>query len=269
MRSLVIVAALVVPAMAIAGPPRQGTWGDWVGNYEGKLAWRGCSAPGERAATISLSATDGAMAIDLAPAHAGLRVVSLVADDTGFGAQQGDLTVALSRPADNTLGLAVELASGCTLRATLRRRSTKVPACDRLIGWARVEAACGKLGDGPTEDLAKLVATRWRASDRASCGLRAERLERALVGAGCAPLPDPLVGVRSPDCLELQVRAGRLDRCASVPPNVKSVGVRSAAALVSAAQTAEPAERAIVEAQCRDLTADLAATGARFRCANM
>ncbi|MEJ7603063.1 MAG: hypothetical protein WKG01_34570 [Kofleriaceae bacterium] len=267
MRSIVIVAALSAGVLAAPRPRPPPTWSDWVGNYEGKLVWRGCSAPGGRSATIALTATDGAMAIDLAPA--GLRMVSLVAEDTGWSAQQGDLMVTLARPGEHAVTLAVDLSSGCTLRAKLRRKSTQVATCDRLIGWARVEAACSKLADGPTEDLSKLVATRWRAGDRASCGTRADRLERALVDAGCAPHPDPLVGVRAPGCLALQARAGKLDRCASVPPNVKAVIVQAAGALGAAAQSAEPAEVPTVERQCRDLNAELVAVGARFRCANM
>ena len=280
MRSVLIVAALGAGALAAPAKPAP-TWADWVGTYEGKLGWKSCSAPGEKTAAITLTASDGAMAIDLATAHPGLRAISLVPGDTGWSAQQGDLTVVVHRPAANTIALVVELASGCTLKARLRRKATGVPACDRLLGWARVEASCTKLGSptagpttgpttgtttGTTTDLAKLIAAKWRKADGAKCTARAEQLERSLIDAGCAPHPDPLIGVRSPDCMTLQTTASQLDRCTSVPPTVRQEHVGLANAVVAAAQTAEPAELPVVETECRDTKALLVAVGTKFRC---
>jgi hypothetical protein len=268
MRSIAIV--VMLGTVALAAPPKSPpSWADWVGTYEGKLVWKACSAPGEKSAAIPLVATDGAMAIDLAPAHSGLRTVSLVEDDTGWSAQQGDFTVAVKRPRANAIEVTVELSSGCRLEAKLRRTTTAVAACDRLLGWARIEASCTKRPDAPTEDLAKLVATKWRKTDRAACTARADKLERSLVDAGCAPHPDPLIGVRSRDCLALSTTADQLGRCGTVPPNVRDLHVRMASALVAAAQTAERSELPVVETQCRDLRVDLVAVGTRFRCTNM
>jgi hypothetical protein len=269
MRSIGIVAML--GAVALAAPARKPppSWADWVGTYEGKLSWKACSAAGEKTAAIPLVAIDGAMAIDLAPAHAGLRTVSLVEGDAVWSAQQGDFMLAIKRPRANAIDLTVELSSGCTLKAQLRRTTTNVAACDRLLGWARIEASCSKLPAGATEDLGKLAVTKWRKTDAASCTTRADKLERSLVDAGCAPHPDPLVGVRAPACLALADATSRLDRCASVPPNVKKVFVLQGQATVSASQTAEASELAVVEAECRDLRTTVIAVGTQFRCTNM
>ena len=268
MRSIAIVVMLGASALAAPAKPVP-TWADWVGTYEGKLAWKSCSAPGEKTAAIPLVATDGAMAIDLSPAHSGLRAVSLIPEDTGWSAQQGDFTVAIKRPRATAIELTVELDSGCTLKAQLRRTTTSIPACDRLLGWARIEASCTKLPDAASEDLAKLLAAKWRKTDAASCTARADKLERSLVDAGCAPHPDPLFAFRSPDCMTLSVTAGQLARCGTVPASVRNMHVGMANAQVAAAQTAERSELPVVEAQCRDLRADLVAIGVRFRCTNM
>jgi hypothetical protein len=43
------------------------------------------------------------------------------------------------------------------VHGTLRRPSTGIAACDRLAGWARVEARCTKLTKPALENVARLV----------------------------------------------------------------------------------------------------------------
>lgn len=264
MRGLAI-CALVVGSAAAAPAPTV-TWADWVGSYDGKLAWSNCSAPGAKTATLALEATDAVLSIDLAPLGSALRAMSLVADEAGWSAQQGDVKVRLARPRSDALDLVVELDSGCTLRSTLHRATTGVAACDRLVGWARIESRCTKLHDAKLEDLAKLVAAKWRKADDTKCAARADKLAASLIDAGCAPHPDPMIGVRSPKCLAMSAAAAKLSRCGNVPRQVTDAIVGQAAALSSASQSAERATLPYVEQQCEDAKTAIAAIATRFNC---
>jgi hypothetical protein len=259
---------LVVGAAHAAPAPKPApiTWADWVGSYDGKLAWNNCTAPGEKAGTFALEATDAVLSIDLAPAGSAFRSVSLVEEVGGWAAQQGDLKITITRPRADTLSLAFDLESGCTMRSTLHRATTGVALCDRLLGWARVEARCTKLHDTKLEDLAKLVATKWRKADADRCVARAAKLEASLIDVGCAPHPDPMIGVRAPKCMALSAASAKLSRCANIPRQVKDAIVYEAAALSSASQSAEPATLPYVEQQCVDATATMTSISTRFNC---
>jgi hypothetical protein len=263
-----IVVGVLVAATASAAPGKRVTWGDWVGAYQGKLAWSQCAVAGAKQATLALSATDGVMSIDLTPASAGLRAMTLVEDERGFSGQQGDVKVAIKRPKANAITVEVQLDSGCSMKAQLARAGARsnVAACDQLTAWAHVEAACSKQRD-KLEDVAKLVATKWRPADAGRCASRVSRLELALVDAGCAPHPDPLIGVRARDCIELSQVTAKLARCGHVPAAVVDPIRAEAAALSAASQSAEKATLPYVEQQCRDARSNVTAIATRFQCA--
>lgn len=276
MRALLVVAAVLATAglIAAAPEPRPASWADWVGSYQGALQWSGCTVDGAKTATLDFTIVDGVASIDLSPARPGMRAMTLVADEgDAWSGRQGDVAVAIKRatkrPAPNASGFAIDLAvdldSGCTMRARLSRPSTGVAACDQLIGWVRVASACTKLRP-QSDDLAKLLATKWKPADAASCARRAATLEHALIDGGCAPHPDPRIGVRSPDCLDLAQQAGRISRCANVLPDLKTRAVSVANAVVSASQTADRSTLSVVEQQCRDTRAELIAIATKFGC---
>lgn len=265
MNRVVIVAGIVVAATAFAAPEKRVTFGDWVGVYQGKLAWYQCTTAGEKQATLVLEATDGVMAIDLSPAHAGVKTLSLVQDDKGWSGQQGDAKVAITRPKANAIAIELHLESGCMMKAQLVRSGGNVAACDQLVGWARVESKCAKR-DSRLEDFAKLAATKWKPADAARCTTRSEKLELALVDAGCAPHPDPTIGVRARDCLELTQAAAKLSRCGNLPADIRDRIKLEAQALSSAAQSAERATLPYVERQCRDAKANIVAIATQFHC---
>src|SRR5262245_58699382 len=159
-------------------------WADWVGDYSGALTWRGCSAPGAAAAGVVLDAVDAVMSIDLGKLGGGLRAMSLLEEEGGWSARQGDVQVRIARPKTaggaGAIDLLVELDSGCTVSGRLQRASSGVPACDRLVSWSRIEARCGKLsqrGKKPLEDAALVAKTAWRAADAEKCVARADRVE--------------------------------------------------------------------------------------------
>jgi hypothetical protein len=248
------VALLGLAATAIATPrvePRP-TWADWVGDYEGTLAWKGCFTPGAARARIALDAIDGAMFIDLVDAGGGLRSMSLVEEEGGWSAHSGDVKLRVQRPRDRALYLDAEIGSDCRMQAQLVRATTKIAACDRLIGWARIEGKCSKLTDPRLQDVANLAteSRSWKPrakADAARCEQRAEKLATSLVDAGCAPLLDPYAFVPGPECQALGVAVAKLRRC--VNASYKAVQMTRHLAQVPLI-TKEPSQRAMVEAAC-------------------
>ncbi|HEY1554240.1 MAG TPA: hypothetical protein VGF94_05365 [Kofleriaceae bacterium] len=187
-------AALARPAPA-AGP----SWADWIGDWQGKLKWTSCTADGEPAATLAVDATNSAVAIDLSGAAPGLGPIALTEDNGGWFGHDADVTVHLARTHDDAgLELAIDLDSGCQVRATLRRETVGIPACDRLAAWARIEGRCTKLVKPALEHAARLARQRaqWRKArgdDRDEladqCAARAAKVEAELATVGCAPKP--------------------------------------------------------------------------------
>ncbi|MBA3464857.1 MAG: hypothetical protein H0T46_33295 [Deltaproteobacteria bacterium] len=251
---------LLLALVVICGTAEARSWSDLVGDYTGKLAWTGCTAPGAKSATLSVDATDGALAIDLAPAGGGLVAMSLVESDRGkLSAQQGDVTLAITPGRPNTIALAIDLTSGCAIRGTLVRAITKVPACDRLVGAGRIAQKCTKL----PVPIAPIASKVWKARDAAACATRAEAIETQVIDAGCLPVEDPLASTLGLQCRQLISEAEKLKRCPSAPPEM----VMAANRIITIAQpAADGTSRAVVEASCReghDMVVELAA---RVRC---
>lgn len=247
MRRAVVAGALAVTAAALAKPaaPTTPGWGDWVGDYSGKLAWTSCTADGEGSATLPLDATDGTVTIDLTPAGGALEGFTLVEDKVGWAAHEGDVTLHVARPKADTIELAIDLESGCQVRGTLKRPSTGIAACDRLAGWARIEAHCTKLVRPALENAARLVRQRktWLSAKGAErdklasqCDARAAKVESELVDAGCAPNPDPAIGMHGAECVALHASLTRLQRCHALPPDVEQLLVQDAASAVTDAE---------------------------------
>ena len=175
------------------------TWADFVGDWEGKLKWASCTTDGEPAATLAVDATNGAIAIDLSGAAPGLGPIALADDNGGLAGADADVSVHVTRPPrTDGLELAIDLDSGCAVRATLHRETVGIVACDRLAAWSRVESRCTKLKRPALENPARLARQRakWRKvsdDDRTEvaeqCDGRAAKVEAELVEAGCAPKP--------------------------------------------------------------------------------
>ena len=252
--------SVLVASQAVAAP-----WSDWVGDFRGALTWRQCSTTGEKTATISLDAVDGALRIDLAGAGAALRSYSLVQEDNAWTAQDGDVRVHVSKK-KQAIELAIDLDSGCSVRGSLARATTSVPACDGLVAWSRIEARCTK-ADTKLEDFAALSKMKWKKSDSAKCTTRSEALALAMVSAGCAPHPDPNIGTRAIECRSLVDATQKLTRCGRVPREVAQYMSNIGNALDAASQTAEPSTLPYVEKQCKDVRIEVAAVAVRFQCA--
>jgi hypothetical protein len=254
--SAITVGALAKPA---APPP---TWGDWVGDYTGKLTWSACTVDGAGSATLPLDATDGAVTLDLASAGGALEALPLEEDNGTWTGRQNDVTVRVARPRADAIELSVVLDSGCEVHGTLRRKSTGIAACDRLAGWARVESRCTKLTKPALENVARLVRQRktWLAAKgdardklAAQCDARAQKVELELVDAGCAPSSDPAVGVRGTECQALRASLARLQRCRALPPDVEI-------------QLEQQSQNAVTDNECRALRAKIVATSQQVGC---
>jgi hypothetical protein len=276
--SVGLVALALGTAMAAPAPasPVVVPWADWVGDWTGKLTWSSCSAEGAARATISVEAIDGAVSVDLSRAGSALGELSLVPAPTAWTGQQGDVTVHLQRSTKSGgLELAVDLDSGCTVRASLTRTSTGIPACDRLSGWAHVESRCTKLTRPPLENPSRLAKQReqWHAAKgeartklAAQCTTRAAKLETALIAAGCAPDPDPEIGLRGAECQALRSASARLGRCGNVPGDLRAALERQVVVLVAASQGADKAALPVVEAECRQARDRLLAVSKQAGC---
>ncbi|MBA3455918.1 MAG: hypothetical protein H0T42_22665 [Deltaproteobacteria bacterium] len=262
-RSALLVLALTASAPAAPAAP---TWADWVGDYAGTLTWKGCFTPGAARARISLDASDGAMTIELAGAGGGLRAMSLVEEEGGWSAQQGDVKLRVTRPRANVLSLVAELGSDCRMHAQLVRPATKIAACDRLVSLARIEARCTKLTEPPLESPALLAKQRatWKAkADAGRCALRADKLETALIEAGCAPVADPQEFVPGPQCQALTAAIGKLQRCPAASGPTRALAAQLAQVPLVGGTAAE---REIVEAACERSRRQAASVALTDRC---
>lgn len=261
MRRRVTLVCLAMAAGAVAAPATpQATWAEWVGDWHGKLRWTSCASEGKPTATLPVDASDGVVAIDLGDAESGLGTMTLVEDNGGWVGQRGDVSVHLARPGADALDVAVDFDSGCQLRGTLHRDTSGLAACDRLVAWSRIEGKCTKLARPPLENTARVAHQResWlkakgeaRQAILAQCDARSVKVEEELVDVGCAPNPDPLIGLRGNECQALLHSTQRLARCANVPADFASIISQQAFALVGAAQRASDADLKELERQCR------------------
>lgn len=262
MRRILIAAMLLAVARVEAAPK---PWATWVGDYRGSLVWRRCTAPGASVAAVTFEAVDGALRLDLTALGAALRVFSVQQDAAGWSAQDGDLSIRVDQKKPNTLDLAIDYDSGCTARGQLVRATTGVPACDVLLGWSRIEAACTKR-ETKIEDVAALAKQKWKKADAPACTARADKLALAMIDAGCAPHPDPDIGVRAVACRALADATLKLARCGRVPREIMQRLSGTASALSSASQSADKSTLPYVEQQCKDARTDVAGTAVQFQC---
>ena len=257
-----------------AASPPVVPWSDWVGEWQGKLKWDSCTGDGEPRATIHVDAADGVLIVDLAPAGSALPALTLVDDKGGLAGTRGDVSARLDRKKD-TLDLAVSLESGCEVHGSLTRSSVGIASCDRLAGWARIEAQCTKLSKPPLENPARVARQRaeWtkatadaRTKLAAQCTARASKLETALIDAGCAPHPDPAIGLRGAECQALRTSNARLARYTSVPYDMRQAIERDVVVVVAAAQGADQASMPFVEAKCKSVREELNAIALQAGC---
>jgi len=262
MRRAVVAGSLAVAAAALATPARTPGWGDWVGDYAGKLTWTSCAADGAGSATLPFEATDGTVTLDLTPAGGALETVALLEDNGGWSGQRDDVSVHLTRSKADGIDLAIDLESGCQVRGRLERTSTGIAACDRLAGWARIEARCTKLVRPALENEARLARQKktWLAAKGAErdklatqCDARAAKVESELVDAGCAPNPDPAIGMRGAECVALRASLTRLQRCHALPPDVEQLLVQDAA-------------NAVTDDECKAARARIVSTSQQVGC---
>ncbi len=252
---------LAAASGALATPPAAPrSWADWVGDWDGKLAWKHCTSEGAVRASIPVDAIDGSVSIDLAPAGSALSQLPLVEGEGGWSGKQGDVSVTLSRAKRGKLALAIDLDSGCQVRGTLSRASVGIPECDQLAAWARIESHCTKLSRPPLENAARLARQRatWRKARgeertklAAQCTARSAKVEQELVDIGCAPNPDPAIGMRGAECQALRGIAGRLGRCGNLPSDQRDAYAREVLVLLAAAQGADQASLPIVDGDCK------------------
>ncbi|MEO8842630.1 MAG: hypothetical protein ABI591_16085 [Kofleriaceae bacterium] len=270
-----LMAGLTVAAIAHAATPAPAaSWADWVGDWGGKLKWAGCSIDGEPTATVAVDATDGALAIDLAPAGGALAALSLVENGTGWLGQQGDVTVKLAHGRASSLELTVELESGCAMHATMKRASVGIAACDELAAWARIEEHCTKLAKPRLENFARLVRQRveWTKAQgdvrlAAQCKNRASKVEAELADVGCAPDSNP-VSPRGPECQALRQTAAKLSRCGTLPFDLATSLAHDANQLASAVAGAETeTSLKVVEKQCKQMRDQISEAAQQAGCA--
>jgi hypothetical protein len=276
MRRAVLAVSLAAFSGALAAPAAQAplTWADWVGDWSGKLTWSGCAVDETKRVSIPLDAVDGSISIDLTSAGGALGTMNLVEDASAFRAKQGDISLEVKRTA-TALELAVDLDSGCQLRGTLSRTTVGIPECDRLAAWARIEHECTKLSRPPLENPTRLARQRaeWtkaggesRTKLAAQCTKRAARVQAELVDIGCAPNPDPNIGMRGAECQALRGVSARVQRCSNVPFDVRTSLEREVVVLLAAVQGADQASIPVVDTECKRAREKLFAIAQQASC---
>jgi hypothetical protein len=270
--------AISVSSFADAPAPRS-SWAAWVGDWQGKLRWTGCTVDGEPAASIAIDVVDGAAAIDLAAAGGALDKVALEPDTSGasdaWKGHAGDVAVHVTHgPA--TLELAVDLESGCAMRGSLHRASVGIAACDELAAWARIENRCTRLVKPPLENLSRVAHQRaeWSKADAETrvklavqCKARASKVEAELAQASCAPDPSP-APARFPECGALRLSAAKVTRCQTLAFDVATSLAHDANALADATSGTDgsTSSRDVLEKQCRTMRESLVATAQQAGC---
>jgi hypothetical protein len=266
-----VLATLAIVAVAHADPvppsDSRSSWASWVGDWQGKLRWTGCTVDGEPAASIAIDAADGVVRIDLSGAGGALGIIPLAPDaGDGWIGRAGDVGVHVAR-GSATLELAVELESGCAVHGSLRRQTVGISACDDLEGWARIENHCTRLVKPPLENLARVAHQRaeWskasaetRGKLAAQCKARSSKVEAELVGARCVP-GDAEQPARFPECGALRLAAAKIAHCQTVPFDVATSLAHDANALADATIGIDSdSSRAVLEKQCKAMRDQLA-----------
>lgn len=276
MRRVVFAVVLAAASGALAAPeqPPRLTWADWVGDWSGKVTWSGCAIDDTKRVSLPLDASDGSLGIDLSSAGGGLGSMGLMEDGTGFAAKQGDIALKLART-DKGLELAVDLDSGCQLRGTLTRTTVGIPECDQLAAWARIEQQCTKMSRPALENPSRLARQRaeWskskgdaRAKMAAKCSTRASRVQTQLVDAGCAPNPDPNIGMRGAECQALRGVSSRVQKCTNIPFDVRINLEHEVVVLLAAMQGADQASIPVVDAECKSAREKMFAIAQQASC---
>ncbi len=269
--------AVSISSFADAPAPRS-PWSAWVGDWQGKLRWTGCTVDGEPAASIAIDVVDGAAAIDLAAAGGALEKVALepdVSDAWRGRAQDVAVAVHLTRGAA-TLELAVDLESGCSMRGSLHRASVGIAACDELEAWARIENRCTRLVKPPLENISRIAHQRatWMKAEAdaearvrlaTQCKARATKVEAELAQASCAPDAAP---ARFPDCGALRLAAVKVTRCQTLAFDVATSLAHDANALADATGGTDGSTSShdVLERQCRAMRESLVATAQQAGC---
>jgi hypothetical protein len=264
-------------AGSFADTPPRSSWAAWVGDWQGKLRWTGCTVDGEPAASIAIDVIDGAAAIDLAPAGGALDKVALEPDiSDAWKGRAGDVGVHVTRgPA--TLELAVDLESGCSMRGSLHRASVGIAACDELAAWARIENRCTRLVKPPLENLSRVARQRaeWSKADAETrvklagqCKARANKVEAELALASCAPETSVAAPARFPECGALRLSAAKVTRCQTLAFDVATSLAHDANALADATGGTDGSTSShdVLEKQCRAMRESLVATAQQAGC---
>jgi hypothetical protein len=272
-------ALLALTAGSFADTPPRSSWAAWVGDWQGKLRWSGCTVDGEPAASIAIDVVDGAAAIDLAPAGGALDKVALEPDVSAGGeawrGKAGDVGVHVTRGVA-TLELAVDLESGCSMRGSLHRASVGVAACDELEAWARIENRCTRLVKPPLENLSRVAHQRaeWSKADAETrvklatqCKARASKVEAELAAASCAPDLAP-AHERFPECGALRLSAAKVTRCQTLAFDVATSLAHDANALADATTGTDGSTSShdVLEKQCHAMRESLVATAQQAGC---
>jgi hypothetical protein len=263
---------LLAASAGVAASPATASWASWIGDWQGKLHWSGCTIDGAPSATISIDAVDGAVAIDLAPAGGALGTIALEPDgDAAWKGRADDLAVHVTR-GSAALELAVESPSGCAVHGSLRRASVGIAACDELEAWARIENRCTRLVRPPLENLARVAHQRaeWskapagaRSKLAAQCTARASKVQAELASVRCAPgTPSSGDAVRFPECTALKLAAVKIAHCQGIAFDVATSLAHDASSLADATTGVDSdSSRDILEKACRAMHDQLAQTG--------
>jgi hypothetical protein len=130
----------------------------WVGSWTGKATWKGCTIAGAKKLRVDVSpelATDGSSLMD----GLGAFTWGLAADQLVMLSEGIEITMI---PGKKGGKFTLATGAGCVAKATLKRSTSNIPACDTLRAVATIQASCPSLDATTRDDELARVTAAWK-----------------------------------------------------------------------------------------------------------
>jgi hypothetical protein len=245
---------VVVTLGALAGVARADAVQErWVGSWTGKVTAKGCADAPKRVTLDVAVTTSGGLRSSGDVLLDGIGDVDWARTKQGLSASTGAFTASLTGKA--SAKLAFKTRGGCSIKATLTRRTSKIPSCDRVLALATIKSQCASDGTDLAEVEAALAGWtklkgKAKTAQKQACETRAATLEAEVAACGQGSLASgfPTTGIQA--CDELFERSLRcIDKMGASSQQIRDAFLESAQAYRDMASNADV--RKVAEDTCR------------------